>query len=281
MVTAAEYLRVLSQNGTIGWIPKKCSLSEYWVYGSARFSVGMWVGGGVSPNHLRGDYGAITALTKGAVDSEPAQIVKCPVCGQWLAVPRAGLPAGTNTLHLIVESAKSITDLQSSIQKLKCVNPLKRVCITHEGLRPEHFTLSLVTDSTRKIDDKEIDDLVADMEKSFEIKVKSFRPSRPGYFPSTSEPGRKKEQPADFEIFCTNPECDLNKGVNHREGVPGAFSSVGDEQFPDGLFLRKNQLPFLPSSRVPVPAYTVDEQIYHRCPTIVVSTADKNCTACF
>ncbi|MBP1910332.1 DISARM system helicase DrmA [Methanolobus bombayensis] len=273
MVTAAEYLRIFNNNGAIGWRPEKCSFSENWLYGSTIFSVGMWVGGSVSPNHLRGDYGAVTALTKGDVDGEPAQVVKCPVCGEWLAIPRSGLPVGTNKLHLIVKSKRTISDLQNATIKLK--DPIITVNFSQGGLLPGYYTLSLTVDSTRKIDENEIDELVCEMEKSLDIEVKSFRASRPGYFPIDSEPGRKKEQPIDFEIFCTNPECDLNNGVNHKEGVPFTLLTTEDEQLPDGLFLKKRKTPFLPESRIPIPAYTVDEQIYSRCPTVVVSTADK------
>lgn len=272
MVTAAEYLRVFNRNGVIGWRPQKCHLSDDWLYGSVRFSVGMWVGTGVSPNHLRGEGGAIEALSKDTSGTEPAQIVKCPVCGEWLAVPRAGLPVGTNTMHMVVKSTQSIEDLQNLMITFNCPDTITNLDFIDGGFIPDYLTLSLTLESTRKVDDEEFDDLVADVENSFGVKVESFRPSRPGYFPSPSEPGRRKESPADFEIFCTNPDCDLNHGVNHKEGVP---LPENDEPFPDGLFLKNNQMPFLPGSRIPIPAYTVDEQIYHRCPTVIVSTADK------
>ncbi|TFH46125.1 MAG: DNA/RNA helicase, partial [ANME-2 cluster archaeon] len=272
MVTAAEYLRVFNRNGVVGWRPQKCHLSDDWLYGSVRFSVGMWVGTGVSPNHLRGEGGAIEALSKDTSGTEPAQIVKCPVCGEWLAVPRAGLPVGTNTMHMVVKSTQSIEDLQNLMITFNCPDTITNLDFIDGGFIPDYLTLSLTLESTRKVDDEEFDDLVADVENSFGVKVESFRPSRPGYFPSPSEPGRRKESPADFEIFCTNPDCDLNHGVNHKEGVP---LPENDEPFPDGLFFKNNQMPFLPGSRIPIPAYTVDEQIYHRCPTVIVSTADK------
>jgi hypothetical protein len=272
MITAAEYLRVLNCNGVVGWKPEKCSISDDWLYGSARFSTGMWVGGSVSPNNLRGEYGAIKALLERASDSEPAQIIKCPVCGEWIAVPRAGLPVGTNTLHMVVKSTQSIEDLHNQIINFNCTDPIKNIDFRGGGLLPDYLTLSLTLESTRKIDENEIDDLVTGLEEYLGVKIKSFRPSRPGYFPSASEPGRRKELPTDFEMFCTNPNCDLNNGVNHKEGVP---FPENDEQFSDGLFLKNNQMPFLAGSRIPIPAYTVDEQIYHRCPTVIVSTADK------
>ncbi|NOR47443.1 MAG: DNA/RNA helicase [Methanosarcinaceae archaeon] len=276
MITAAEYLRVFNRNGVMGWRPDKCHLSDNWLFGSVRFSVGMWVGGGVSPNHLRyGDNSAIKALKEGVSDGEPAQIVKCPVCGEWLAVPRAGLPVGSNTLHMVVKSTRSIEDLQNHVRTLECPDPIKNIDFIDNGLLPDHLTLSLTLESNIKVKEKDIDNLVTGLEKSYGVKILSFRPSRPGYFPSIHEPGRKTESRADFEIFCTNPECDLNNEVNHKEGVPLNLSHENEEQLPDGLFLKNNPMHFLPGSCIPIPAYTVDEQIYHRCPTVIVSTADK------
>ena len=51
MVTAAEYLRVYKFHGKFGWRNSN-AISEDWIYGSVRFSVGMWVGGSVTPLHL-------------------------------------------------------------------------------------------------------------------------------------------------------------------------------------------------------------------------------------
>ena len=52
MVTAAEYLRVYKSYGNIGWRNSNSISEEDWLYGSVRFSVGMWVGGSVTPLHL-------------------------------------------------------------------------------------------------------------------------------------------------------------------------------------------------------------------------------------
>ncbi len=60
------------------------------------------------------------------------------------------------------------------------------------------------------------------MEKSLDIEVNSFRASRPGYFPIDSEPEEKKNNQLILK-YLYNSECDLNKGVNHKEGVPFTF----------------------------------------------------------
>ncbi|MDW7726815.1 MAG: DISARM system helicase DrmA [Candidatus Methanoperedens sp.] len=275
MITAAEYLRVFNKGRLIGWRPEKCQILDNWLYGSVRFSVGMWVGGSVSPNHLRGDHSAIKALEEGVSEGEPAQIIKCPVCGAWLAVPRAGLSEGANPFYMTVKSTFSVDDLKRASSSIQYPDFIKDIDFIDWGHLPNHLTLSLKLESNRKIDERELDDQISKIVKALGVEGVSFRPSRPGYFPSYPEPGRRSDTPVDFEIFCPNPECDLNNGVNHKEGVPLNLPGSKGEQLSDGLFIKENLIAFLPSSRIPIPAYTVDEQIYHRCPTVIVSTADK------
>lgn len=276
MITAAEFLRVFKNSGSVGWRPGKCPILDDWLFGSARFSAGMWVGGGVSPNHLLGEYGAIKALSEGVTDGEPAQIIKCPVCGGWLSIPSSGISEGTNTLHLVVNSKRSLSDLSSDITALKlCSEPIINLEFSDKDCLKNHFILSITLKSTKKIDEKYFDDLVLEVEKQIGIKVISFRPSRPGYFPSYNEVGRRHESPVDFEIFCPNPECDLNNHSIHKEGIPLNVLPGVHEHFPDGLFARKIPVPFVCGTHIPIPAYTVDEQIYHRCPSVIISTADK------
>jgi len=55
MITACEYLRVygLGTSAPVGWRPKDCEIQDDFIWGTARFSIGLWVGGGVTPNRLR------------------------------------------------------------------------------------------------------------------------------------------------------------------------------------------------------------------------------------
>ena len=117
MITALEYLRVERNNHSVS--PS---------LGRQPFSIGMWVGGGVSPNQfckggqikaantlsdlrhqigqsargtiydLNGDFKALELLTAGHAlpsdkakqASEPAQLINCPCCQSWLSFPRGG-----------------------------------------------------------------------------------------------------------------------------------------------------------------------------------------------
>ena len=69
----------------------------------------------------------------------------------------------------------------------------------------------------------------------------------------------------DFETHCPNPECALNRNESWSEMTPEGLAPV-QEAF---------EIAPRESARIPIPALTVDDQIYHRCPTVVVATVDK------
>ena len=272
MTIAAEYLRVQKQNGVYGWRPQGCSYKDSWLYGLTRFSTGMWVGGGVSPNHLRGDYGAIKALESKTSEGEPAQIVKCPVCGEWLAIPRSGLSEGKNNIFLTLKSELPAAEIKEKIIRFDLPEYVHSADIVKDNLPHGYYTLKISTFSSSKIQDKQFDEFIGELKKAGKFAVSSFRPSRPGYFPISAEPSRTSKKPRDFEIYCTNPECDLNTIGEWSEATPGRWdidTGITGQNFciPEG--------PFANGNRMPVPAYTTDEQIYHRCPTVIVCTADK------
>jgi len=125
------------------------------------------------------------------------------------------------------------------------------------------------------------------------------KPSRPGYFMRTRhvEGDNARFVAYDFEIICPNPECPLgNKewfagtplGSRHNSGgTPQRNYTVKGkrlESWTSGTTNNQNalidvQAPFQLnnniSERIPIPALTVDEQIYGRTPTMIVSTVDK------
>lgn len=277
MVTAAEYLRVKEVNGKIGWRPEECAINDNWIYGSTRFSVGMWVGGAVSPNHLRyklknKDKGAIDALQgEKGIDGEPAQIITCPVCDSFLSVTDSGIPEGINELHIVAKGKfnqnSGKKDLKQLINSIGAVTDLK---ITTENHKAGFLTISVTFNSELGINELRI--IWKQISEKLKLKTASLSFERPGYFGSMIEKGRKKKKFGDFEIWCSNPNCDLNKDVKWKEGAPFGSSK---QKFKDGLYERVPESPFYKNSRIPIPAYTVDEQIYSRCPTIIISTADK------
>lgn len=277
MITAAEYLRVGNWQGYTGWRPKKCNIKEDWLYGSMRFSTGLWVGSSVTPNHLRKkNYSAIDALRGDEdVEGDPAQVTTCPACGEWLAVPGSGLPEGKNKLNLVVKTDKKSEEIRKEILSLTDqFGYLEDVEISDKNHLGGYRTLVISLRSNEQIKEKEIDSLGEKIENELQIENLPFRASRPGYFGYGSEPGRRKGDVLDFEIICPGQNCPLGNNVSHGEGVP-YIPDPEAEPLPDGLYPRKTDLPFLFGSRIPIPACTVDEQVYHQCPSVVVSTADK------
>ncbi|MEM2613167.1 MAG: DISARM system helicase DrmA [Nitrososphaerota archaeon] len=294
MITACEYLRVhgLGCEVPVGWRPSRCTINDDYLWGSLPFSIGLWVGGGVTPNSLQEAWagrevpGALKIL-KGSHDrSEPAQVMNCPACGAILSVPKNGLRPGRYNLHLVVRSSgaqslrNAITDLAGSYGRLNVVSA---------DLSPHHsdgyFTISLLIDVKEQISDPDIDRLWEALKhKLGGVELISIRASRPGYFIRRylGQHGNKVEY--DFEIFCPNPRCGLR--VPWCGGAPAGLIHGRPPQiparpnFPDGNNPIDVQEPFRLSSlnvsdRIPIPALTVDDQIYHRIPSMLVSTVDK------
>ena len=286
MITAAEYLRINESNGKHGWRPKDCNMDNDWIYGSARFSVGMWVGSGVSPNHLRTYNGAIPALMgKKDTDGEPAQIIRCPVCDSWLALPESGLPKGDNEYHIVVNTKKELVEVNNSLSNIaKEFEFIEDFDIESKNHLEGNFTISFNFSDNKLIKETDMEAIFDYLWKE-ELYSSSLSYKRPGYFGSVKEVGRRggktinlgdykvKMEYSDFEIWCPCPDCKLNN-KKWVEGVPRLNKDINPD-LPDGSMKRKIISPFLEDSRIPIPAYTVDEQIYFRCPTIVISTADK------
>lgn len=280
LITAAEYLRVLSDSkGLIGWRPDSCDIDKQWIYGSVRFSAGMWVGSAVSPLHLRGNNHAISLLRGGnggeedSNSSEPAQVIKCPVCNSWLTIPKTGLPKEDNELHFVIKSSESPLGVSDILQNLKNNKDfIEEVTSSNENHKEGYYTVSF-SFTNQNIEKKEIDEFWDDLKETFEIA--SLNLYRQGYFGSVKDLARDQERQeySDFEIWCPNPECDLNN-IFWKEGVPMEHKK-NSFQFPDGNFERIFESPFKEGTRIPIPAYTVDEQIYSRCPTVIIGTADK------
>jgi len=281
LITAAEYLRVSPcSEGYIGWRPDSCNIDGDWIYGSVRFSAGMWVGSAVSPLHLRGDNQAISLLREGNGkdeddnnSSEPAQVIKCPVCDSWLTIPKTGLPKEDNKLHFVVKSSGSPLEMSNILKNLKETKHfIGEATLSNKNHEDGYYTLSLIF-TDQNIEKKEIDELWDELKDTFEIA--SLNLYRQGYFGSIKDLARNqvRNEYSDFEIWCPNPECNLNN-ASWKEGVPLEHEK-SSFHFPDGNFERIIESPFISGTRIPIPAYTVDEQIYSRCPTVIISTADK------
>ena len=282
MVTAAEFLRVWTENGITGWRPKNCSLSDDWLYGSVRFSVGMWVGGAVTPLHLskvvgRNDVGAMGILKAGTEKMEdalgnPAQIIKCPVCGSWLSVPEDGLTDNKNMVHVLVE-IESKEVLEKALDEILKLDPDISYTVSDKNTKKNIFTISLIFNKSFSQGSflALMENIESVIDEGYDIKFLSLNKIHPGYLSSRGRIGRTRlVEETDFEIWCTNPECESNSFW--KEGSPKSDNKF---QFPDGNYERGLESPFIKNLKIPIPAYLIDEHVYYRCPTVLVCTADK------
>lgn len=314
LVTACESLRVegLESGAPVGWRPSGCPDRSDFIWGTRRFSAGLWVGGGVTPNRLqthgpmpngRGGLvafvGAIGLLkgdpeqlrrrgTEVVSEGEPAQVLQCPCCGEILAVPQQGLPPGQSVLHLIVRAPQGPRAAAGPVRAIRnwIASPLPPT--QHENR--DYWTLGFEIDSPRPVTAAEIDRWWGSVRPMLgaDVELVAARASRPGYFIRRHALHGGGSREYDFEIFCPNPACGLNRGRwAERVPVPDVALSVSTPSRRDVAFWNPPAEPFraervarpmlgiLASNRIPIPAYTVDEQIYGHCPSLVVGTADK------
>lgn len=289
MITACEYLRVSS------WVPKGLK-KEDCMWGTSRISIGLWVGAGVTPNHLVDFKGydvnrKIPVLYLGAIgelygrhrlrdskairiegeESEPAQVLYCPVCRSILAVSPTTLTEGYHELHWIVSSKfHSFATDPSQMRPYRGLQ-VKNVSFTSlPNGSSVIVSVQFVVSARSEISPETIDSWWQEVIKPSidpNLCEEFTRPSRPGYF------YRRfgfSQQPVDFEIHCPNPSCDLNK-VQNTELVIAKKASLKVQP------LYTFTIPERPGTGwgIPIPAFTVDDQVYGRCPSMVVATVDK------
>jgi hypothetical protein len=302
LITACEYLRVMKSSSVHGWRPAGCGVTNDFLWGTARFSAGLWVGRNVTPNSLRkfsfqredGSFeiipGAIQLL-KGDGDAskggEPAQVLSCPCCGSLLAVKNSGLQAGAHMLHLVFSCDSDPPRPDVNSLSYRGIIEVNRYMITSNRAGIYNLSIEFSIVNTDKVKPERIDrwwnELLC---RSFGVSpnaLQSARASRPGYFITKYSHGRRFVD-NDFMIFCPNPECSLNTNVEWREKVPVSIScdqvlpSPGPRNDYDFQTVPKFARPrgrHDVSSMIPIPAFTVDEQIYRHCPTMLISTSDK------
>ena len=284
LIVACEILRV-QHTGTSqpsGWRPQQCSDKQAYIWGTTRFSTGLWVGGNVTPNRLTGypDPGALGALEGKKSEGEPAQVLNCPCCHSILAVPSDGLGSGTHTLHLVLSG--SLPQQLNPIQPLPEMENQPSLKVTPVFGNSHYVTLSLtftIRESTG-ITTKQLEQWWANNYLR-DLSLASFSLTRPGYFKRSYRGGRGAENIENFEIFCPNPDCQLNTNKVWIEKVPIPFNrELSNQLRAENAFAWEDPLPAFKvrnaySSRIPIAAYTVDDQIYTRIPSLLVATVDK------
>jgi hypothetical protein len=289
LVTASEYLRITEiRPGIRGWRPKTCPDIAKSMWGDRRFAIGLWVGGSVTPNGLY-DFsfksaagrietvrGALSILGGEPGEGEPAQVLKCPACACWLAIPPEGLARDRDhQIHFVIECQSPNLPVQTTAPYSgPTQQPSGETLIQVASVQVSphattgFYTLTVSFRSSRDVTPQDLDNwcttqvLTAFGNRS---RLVSFRASRPGYFVRWAPMRGGRPKDIDFELLCPNPRCDLNSGSTWTESTPD-----GPRRINEAFQVRPGE-----SSRIPIPALTVDDQIYHQCPTMVVATVDK------
>ncbi len=272
VITACEYLRVFKDdtNSPAGWRPRALPDQTPFIWGTTRFSIGLWVGGGVTPNFiysLPGETqipGAVNSLEQQGSTSggEPAQILNCPCCNTILMIPGKeggrGLPRTINPylLWLVVSATNSdIRVIRQNLQSFTSSFAPRDYRIGSDGQQPDvlpfgngHLVFRIpvipVSDFTSVMADQLGREILSYFSnRRCSIRLLSARASRPGYFikrtmGDNTGRGVTSGMVTGFEIYCPNPDCTLNQdNVKWSEGVPtgeGAIISLNDngEQIP-------------------------------------------------
>ncbi len=284
LLTACELLR--NQRATPeqqGWRPSgDDELLGGNPWGTVRFSIGLWVGSQVTPAGLHDVQfkgqdgrlvtipGALSILGGAQSASEPAQMTNCPCCGALLAVQGNGLAEGReHELHLVLCDAPdslSTEDLKKFSDEVFTASSVSLSPLPNSG----YATLSIrfTTSGTTPDFAGAIDRWWSRTLRSAvggHCDVAAARASRPGYFVLWEARARGKGVDYEFEVYCPSPSCELGNGVLWSETLPAGpwrpaepFLSTGGS-----------------AQRCPIPVWTVDSQVYHRLPSVLVATVDK------
>jgi hypothetical protein len=339
VILAAETMRVEGLNrpgNPVGWRPRNYPRMDDFIWGGIRFSAGLWVGGEVTPNSLRsigpfqvngnlkfiagaldilqgassrnGYLGPNAALRRNlryrvTAQGDPAQIAECPCCRNTLAVGDEGLARGRRVLRFLIRAAAPLTPTAPSIVPAVPGVTVASISVTRRPQRDIWLVTIAIDVTGEPLTAREVDEWwYATVQPALgpHVELLSARPARPGYFICTYDNSGDLRHQCDFEIYCLDDDCKLNRGAwaelvplqrNDRAPRPGgslitrsAGATAHTNALPGISGMAWQELPAIfrhPAGssfigdRVPISALTCDDQIYHRCPSLIIATVDK------
>ncbi|MDA7954783.1 MAG: hypothetical protein MPI91_04725 [Nitrosopumilus sp.] len=282
-ITASEYLRVTR------WIPDdaksdlEASGIDGKIWGGRRISIGLLIGGTATPNKFKDDNevnnaeGVLRGKSKKTSSGEPSQVLNCPCCHTLLALPTtvSSESREAHTIHWIFRSMLDLSKLQNipmSKFKTNMFNKIEHISINRIGdylgpkgsmyyeIKIKFIKKNLSGEGLNRWWNVIKNILGGDMGDPAELAP--TLPQRPGYFFVEND-----GEVNDFVIYCPNSSCMLNIHQIWSEDGDGPFPQVPAPFVVDGnphasLFM-------------PIPAFTTDEQIFRKCPSMLISTVDK------
>jgi len=270
------------------------------LWGHSRFSIGMWIGGDATPTRFAhmpgGNRGKAILNAEGVLISsierekrfprswyekprgDPTQVKNCPVCNNILSLPEHDDKLRNLQITWVIKTSKSIDTLEKIQQsefdgqtiKLneKPTFSLISECDDEQFFVRVNMNIKILgkIDKLRDTIDSWWANFVNTNFVSGDLEsLCSTRASMPGYFFLIREGDNR---PYDFVIHCTDVNCKLNKSPWHE-----ALTEQSVKSIPKPFQKKKSTQIF--SNSVPISAYTVDEQVYAKCPTFIIATSDK------
>ena len=267
------------------------------LWGNSRISIGLWIGGGITPNtfpYYKGRTSNVVALQAvGSLErqkirdtvsnqindtGQPAQLAICPCCKNILATHSLKKNIKTKIIWL-VKTSKTIQELNkigdgkfNSSNSFIKISDVQFTSSENTFSNSEPYVLfqanvTILNDEPDEQIDKWWKYVVKEKISSTQSDpIASTSASRPGYFFIRNSNGN----PFDYSIHCTNfVDCELNeKSTKWFESPVKNMSVTVASPFQD-----PNDPHF--SSSIPISAFTVDTQVYSKCPTFVIATVDK------
>jgi len=264
LIIACEYLR------RKGW-----GLKQDQMWGDSEFSLGLWVGGNVSPNSLTDGWyknkiipGAFKLLRNkenGKENSEPAQLLNCPSCNAILSLPYEKLNPEPVSLYLTTEKKglPSISALELHSLKIKDLSA--KIVFNYENSQIVKINITPSKEISKK-----------DLQHFFRILIRDHQfprilccdVTRPGYFFDWKPRKDRKLKEIDFHIICPNPDCPLSGEWDLD------VKSLSEQEIRSSLpyFKLQNRDKY---GKFPLPIFTVDDHLYRNHPSFIIATVDK------
>ena len=141
---------------------------------------------------------------------------------------REGFGSGQHTLHLAFDGGRAATPQLAQLQPRSAGIAIDQARVTsHPNCRCRTLSITFTVAGNHRLTSQEVDEwwyevLAPAIGQSAELLP--ARPARPGYFIQTYDNSQNNSHQCDFEIYCPNPECELNRHA-WAEQIPLSRSS--------------------------------------------------------